>query len=46
MEPRGGTASYDKANDSYLLRVCSQGARVMRDAMAGGELARSADSNR
>jgi carbon-monoxide dehydrogenase large subunit len=34
MEPRGGTASYDKANDSYLLRVCSQGARVMRDAMA------------
>jgi carbon-monoxide dehydrogenase large subunit len=35
MEPRGGTASYDKANDSYLLRVCSQGARVMRDAMAG-----------
>ncbi|AMN39575.1 xanthine dehydrogenase family protein molybdopterin-binding subunit [Rhodoplanes sp. Z2-YC6860] len=35
MEPRGGTASYDKANDSYLLRVCSQGARAMRDAMAG-----------
>src|SRR6476646_7416551 len=35
MEPRGGTASFDKANDSYLLRVCSQGARVMRDAMAG-----------
>ena len=35
MEPRGGTASYDTANDSYLLRVCSQGARVMRDAMAG-----------
>jgi aerobic carbon-monoxide dehydrogenase large subunit len=35
MEPRGGTASYDKENDSYLLRVCSQGARVMRDAMAG-----------
>jgi carbon-monoxide dehydrogenase large subunit len=35
MEPRGGTASYDAANDSYLLRVCSQGARVMRDAMAG-----------
>ncbi len=35
MEPRGGTASYDKANDGYLLRVCSQGARAMRDAMAG-----------
>jgi aerobic carbon-monoxide dehydrogenase large subunit len=35
MEPRGGTASYDKNSDSYLLRVCSQGARVMRDAMAG-----------
>jgi carbon-monoxide dehydrogenase large subunit len=35
MEPRGGTASYDKGNDSYLLRVCSQGARAMRDAMAG-----------
>jgi carbon-monoxide dehydrogenase large subunit len=35
MEPRGGTASYDKASDSCLLRVCSQGARVMRDAMAG-----------
>jgi carbon-monoxide dehydrogenase large subunit len=35
MEPRGGTASYDQANDSYLLRVCSQGARVMRDSMAG-----------
>ena len=35
MEPRGATASYDKANESYLLRVCSQGARAMRDAMAG-----------
>jgi carbon-monoxide dehydrogenase large subunit len=35
MEPRGGTASYDKANESYLLRVCSQGARAMRDSMAG-----------
>jgi carbon-monoxide dehydrogenase large subunit len=35
MEPRGGTASYDAANDRYLLRVCSQGARVMRDSMAG-----------
>jgi carbon-monoxide dehydrogenase large subunit len=35
MEPRGGTASYDAASDSYLLRVCSQGARAMRDSMAG-----------
>jgi carbon-monoxide dehydrogenase large subunit len=35
MEPRGGTASYDAANGSYLLRVCSQGARAMRDSMAG-----------
>jgi carbon-monoxide dehydrogenase large subunit len=35
MEPRGATASYDAANDSYLLRVCSQGARAMRDSMAG-----------
>jgi aerobic carbon-monoxide dehydrogenase large subunit len=35
MEPRGATASHDKANDSYLLRVCSQGARAMRDSMAG-----------
>jgi carbon-monoxide dehydrogenase large subunit len=34
MEPRGGTASYDAANDSYLFRVCSQGARAMRDSMA------------
>jgi aerobic carbon-monoxide dehydrogenase large subunit len=35
MEPRGGTASHDAASDSYLLRVCSQGARAMRDSMAG-----------
>ena len=28
MEPRGATASYDAANDSYTLRVCSQGARA------------------
>ena len=34
IEPRGGTASYDAANGSYLLRVCSQGARAMRDSMA------------
>ena len=31
MEPRGGTASYDAASDSYTLRVCSQGARILRD---------------
>jgi aerobic carbon-monoxide dehydrogenase large subunit len=31
MEPRGATASYDAASDSYLLRVCSQGAGAMRD---------------
>ena len=31
MEPRGATASYDSANDSYRLRVCSQSAGAMRD---------------
>ena len=35
MEPRGATASYDKDKDQFLFRVCSQGARAMRDAMAG-----------
>jgi len=35
MEPRGATASYDKAADLFNLRVCSQGARAMRDSMAG-----------
>jgi carbon-monoxide dehydrogenase large subunit len=34
MEPRGATASYDKASDSYFLRCCSQSARVLRDGMA------------
>jgi aerobic carbon-monoxide dehydrogenase large subunit len=29
MEPRGGTASYDPASDSYALRVCSQGSGPM-----------------
>jgi carbon-monoxide dehydrogenase large subunit len=33
METRGGTASYDKASDSYTLRTCSQSAQVMRDGM-------------
>jgi aerobic carbon-monoxide dehydrogenase large subunit len=34
MEPRGATASYDAATESYVLRVCSQGAGVMRDLVA------------
>jgi carbon-monoxide dehydrogenase large subunit len=31
MEPRGATASYDAATDSYTLRSCSQGAGAMRE---------------
>ncbi len=31
MEPRGATVSYDAANDSYLVRSCSQGAGAMRE---------------
>ena len=31
MEPRGATASYDAATDSYLTRTCSQGAGAMRE---------------
>jgi len=31
MEPRGATASYDAASDSYVLRTCSQGAGAMRE---------------
>src|SRR5215467_295695 len=34
MEPRGGTASYDAATDSYTIRVCSQSAIVLRDGLA------------
>ena len=34
MEPRGATASYDPAADSYLLRCCSQSARALRDGLA------------
>jgi carbon-monoxide dehydrogenase large subunit len=34
MEPRGGTATYDAANDSYHLRVCSQGAGPMREMLS------------
>jgi carbon-monoxide dehydrogenase large subunit len=33
MEPRGATASYDAAGDSYLLRTCSQGAGAMRESV-------------
>ena len=33
MEPRGGTASYDPATDSYLFRVCSQGSGPMHGFM-------------
>src|SRR5271168_516510 len=31
MEPRGATASYDPATDSYTTRACSQGAGAMRE---------------
>jgi aerobic carbon-monoxide dehydrogenase large subunit len=34
MEPRGATASYNQAADSYLLRCCSQSARALRDGLA------------
>src|SRR6201999_4265887 len=34
MEPRGATASYDAASDSYLLRTCSQGAGAMSENVA------------
>src|SRR6202007_1698975 len=34
MEPRGATASYDPADDSYYLRCCSQSARALRDGLA------------
>jgi carbon-monoxide dehydrogenase large subunit len=33
MEPRGATASYDPATDSYLTRACSQGAGAMREGI-------------
>ncbi|MBO0752442.1 MAG: molybdopterin-dependent oxidoreductase, partial [Bradyrhizobiaceae bacterium] len=35
MEPRGCTASYDPASDSYTMRVCSQSAITLRDGLAG-----------
>jgi carbon-monoxide dehydrogenase large subunit len=34
METRGATASYDKVSDSYVLRVCSQGAVPMQQQMS------------
>ncbi len=34
MEPRGATARYDAAADSFVLRVCSQGTTAMRDPIA------------
>ena len=34
MEPRGATAQYEAATDSYTLRVCSQGTTAMRDPIA------------
>jgi carbon-monoxide dehydrogenase large subunit len=34
MEPRGATARYDAASDSYVLRSCSQGAGPQRDQLA------------
>jgi aerobic carbon-monoxide dehydrogenase large subunit len=31
MEPRGATASYDAANDTYTMRACSQSAGTLRE---------------
>jgi aerobic carbon-monoxide dehydrogenase large subunit len=33
MEPRGASATYDPAGDSYVLRACSQGVGPLRDAL-------------
>jgi aerobic carbon-monoxide dehydrogenase large subunit len=35
MEPRGATASYDPATDSYTTRTCSQSAGAMRENILG-----------
>ncbi len=35
MEPRGATASYDAATDTYTTRTCSQGAGPMRENIVG-----------
>ncbi len=34
MEPRGASATYNKTDDSYLMRICSQGSAPVRDGMA------------
>src|SRR5262249_57151297 len=34
MEPRGATASFDPASESYTLRCCSQSSFVLRNGMA------------
>ncbi len=34
LEPRGATGLYDAGQDAFTLRVCSQGAGVMRDVVA------------
>ena len=34
LEPRGATARYDKESGATHLRVCSQSAGVIRDALA------------
>jgi carbon-monoxide dehydrogenase large subunit len=34
MEPRGGTANYDATTGDYTIRVCSQSAISLRDALA------------
>jgi len=33
MEPRGASARYEPATDSFVLRACSQGAGPLRDAL-------------
>ena len=33
MEPRGATASYDPATETYTMRACSQGAGAMRESI-------------
>ena len=35
MEPRGATAAYDAAKDSYVLRCGSQGVTMLRDQLVG-----------
>jgi aerobic carbon-monoxide dehydrogenase large subunit len=35
MEPRGATASYDAATDTYTMRACSQSAGTLRENILG-----------